>query len=286
MQNIVQALTITQSHNEPDVTLDYIQAFILAILQGLTEFLPISSSAHLILLPKLLGWQDQGLAFDVAVHVGTLLAVIAYLRPQLLAIMRGWINGWFGMKWNADGQLGWGIMLATIPIGLVGLLAENWIESSLRSPSVIALSTAVFAVLLWLSDRTAKHNQKNLTNLGLVAALFAGIAQVFALIPGASRSGVTMTALLALGYQRQDAARFSFLMAIPAILLPGLLKSIELANAPEPVAWSVILLGVTVSAFVAFWCIRWFMALVQNIGMLPFVIYRLLLAVVIWWALV
>jgi len=262
--------------------MDYFQAAVLAVLQGLTEFLPVSSSAHLILLPKLLGWQDQGLAFDVAVHVGTLLAVIAFLKPELMKIVPAWFAGWRQRHWDQHGQLGWLVILATIPVGLIGVLAGDWIEAVLRSPSVIAISTAVFAVLLWWSDRNAQANQQAIETLNWKSALTVGIAQAFALIPGTSRSGVTMTAMLALGYKRVDAAKFSFLLAVPTIALPGLLKFKELTSSQQAVAWDLLAFAVVVSAIVAFWCMRWFLRVIEKVGMMPFVIYRLLLAVGIW----
>ena len=266
--------------------MDIFQAIILAILQGITEFLPISSSAHLILLPKLLGWIDQGLAFDVAVHVGTLFAVIAFLKPELLKIVPAWFGGWKGFNWSQDGQLGWLVIVATIPVGLVGLLAGDWIELNLRSAAVIAIATVFFAILLWWSDRGAKDNTKQMNVLNWRTALFVGIAQALALIPGTSRSGITMTALLALGYQRVTAAKFSFLLAVPTIALGGLLKTSELISTDAPVAWDLLGIGIIVSALVAFWCMRWFLVIVERVGMLPFVIYRFVLAAFIWLVLV
>lgn len=266
--------------------MDIFQAVVLAILQGLTEFLPISSSAHLILLPELLGWQDQGLAFDVAVHVGTLFAVVAFLKPELVKIIPSWFAGWRKFDWDQQGQLGWLVVLATIPVGLIGFLAGDWIELVLRSPKVIALATAVFAVLLWWSDRNAQGNQKAMSGLTWKSALFVGGAQAFALIPGTSRSGVTMTALLAMGYQRVDAAKFSFLLAVPTIALPGLLKFKELSASSNAVAWDLLAIAVVVSALVAFWCMRWFLRVIEKVGMMPFVIYRMLLAMGIWLVLV
>ena len=262
--------------------MDIFQAFILAILQGITEFLPISSSAHLILLPQLLGWQDQGLAFDVAVHVGTLFAVVAFLKPELMKIVPAWFGGWKGFTWSQDGQLGWLVVIGTIPVGLVGLLAGDWIELNLRSAAVIAVSTVFFAILLWWSDKGAQDNHKQMTMLNWRTALFVGAAQALALIPGTSRSGITMTAMLALGYQRVTAAKFSFLLAVPTIALGGLLKTTELVSSTSPVAWDLLGVGIVVSALVAFWCMRWFLVVVEKLGMLPFVIYRFVLAAFIW----
>ncbi|NND81316.1 MAG: undecaprenyl-diphosphate phosphatase [Gammaproteobacteria bacterium] len=261
--------------------MDYTQSIILALLQGLTEFLPISSSAHLILLPQLLGWQDQGQAFDVAVHVGTLLAVVLFVRREIGRIVPAWLGGWRNRQWTQDGQLGWFIALATIPVGLVGLLASGWLELNLRQPMVIAISTAFFAILLWWSDRGATTAQRALPQLKWQHALLTGLAQALALIPGTSRSGITMTAMLALGYRREAAARFSFLLAVPVIALSGLFKTAELIAAPQPVVWGTLLSGVVVAAVVAYCSMHWFVKFVTRVGMLPFVVYRLLLALVI-----
>lgn len=257
------------------------QAVALAIVQGLTEFLPISSSAHLILVPELLGWQDQGLAFDVAVHVGTLLAVLAFLWPEIKRIVPAWLSGWLSKSWNTDGQLGWLVILATIPVGLVGLFAGGWIELNLRSAMVIAASTMVFGLVLAWADRGGNRNSKEMTSLSWKDTLIVGGAQALALIPGTSRSGITMTALLALGYTRTASARFSFLLAVPAIALPGLLKSAELASSAHAANWTIMGIGVAVSAIVAFLCMKVFMRFVERVGMLPFVIYRVFLSLVI-----
>lgn len=261
--------------------MDYFQALILAALQGLTEFLPISSSAHLILVPAFLGWPDQGLAFDVAVHVGTLIAVVYHFKQELVTIIRAWFGGWTTQSWNADGWLGWWLLVATIPVGLVGLLAGDWIEMNLRSALVIAGATLVFGLALGWADRRSSINNGSLQSLDLKQALLVGAAQAIALIPGTSRSGITMTVMLALGYSRTAAARFSFLLAIPAIALPGLLKGVELSQQTNPAAWDVLLIGILVSAVVALLCIRAFMRFVERIGMLPFVYYRIVLAIVI-----
>lgn len=261
--------------------MDFFQALVLAIVQGLTEFLPISSSAHLILVPELLGWQDQGLAFDVAVHVGTLVAVTAFLRNEIRAIVPAWFSGWGGFNWNTQGKLGWLVILATIPLGLVGLIGQDFIEHNLRSAMIIAASTLVFGLLLGWADRSGDANVKPIESLSWGQTLLIGGAQALALIPGTSRSGITMTAMLALGYSRVASARFSFLMAVPAIALPGLWKTVELADSTMPVAWGLLAVGAVVSAIVAFLCMQVFMRFVQQVGMMPFVIYRILLSIVI-----
>lgn len=261
--------------------MDYLQAIFLALLQGVTEFLPVSSSAHLILVPELLGWNDQGLAFDVAVHVGTLIAVITFLKNELQAIIPAWFIGWTSLAWDNNGKLGWLVVLATIPVGLVGLLAGDFIEANLRSAVIIAGATLLFGLLLGWYDRVGDANSKPMESLTWTQTLVVGIAQACALIPGTSRSGVTMTALLAMGYSRVAAAKFSFLLAVPAIALPGLLKGGELLASGQTVAWDLLLIGMLVSSLVAFWCMNWFMRFVQTVGMMPFVIYRILLAILI-----
>ncbi len=261
--------------------MDFFQAIVLAIVQGIVEFLPISSSAHLILVPEILGWTDQGLAFDVAVHVGTLLAVVVFLRKEIGQIVPAWLVGWKTYNWTADGQLGWLIIIATIPVGLIGLVFKDYIELNLRSSMVIAITTVFFGLVLGWADQKAEKNTKTIQNLDWRQTLVVGFAQAIALIPGTSRSGITMTAMLALGYTRIAAARFSFLMAIPAIALPGLLKANDLASADTMVSWSILTTGVCVSALVAFLCMNVFIRFVDRVGMMPFVVYRILLGLAI-----
>lgn len=257
------------------------QAIVLAIVQGITEFLPISSSAHLILVPEFLGWPDQGLAFDVAVHVGTLIAVVAFLRKEIAQILPAWFSGWYGFNWDTPGKLGWLVIIATIPVGLVGLLAGDLVEAHLRTAAVIAASTLVFAIALGWADRGGDQNITPMESLTWPQTLLVGCAQALALIPGTSRSGITMTALLALGYSREASARFSFLMAVPAIALPGLLKSAELVTTSASTDWVNLTIGIVVSAVTAFLCMQLFMRFIQRVGMTPFVIYRIVLALVI-----
>lgn len=266
--------------------MDYFQAIILAIVQGLTEFLPVSSSAHLILVPELLGWAEHSLTFDVAVHVGTLLAVVIFLRKEVTTIVPAWMNGWQSLQWNVNGLLGWWVILGTIPAGLVGLFLGDYIELNLRSALVIACTTLVFGILLGVADRQGKHNSRNMQSMTSTNALFVGLAQALALIPGTSRSGVTMTAMLAIGYSRVEAARFSFLLSIPIILLSGGFTLFELFEQKQSFNIGLLLLGSLVSAVIALVSMHWFIQLVQRVGMLPFVIYRLILAVIIFIVLV
>ncbi len=259
--------------------MDILQAIVLAFLQGLTEFLPISSSAHLILLPKLLGWQDQGSAFDVAVHIGTLTAVVVYFRKDVLAMLGAWFSSLRGKAMTDQARLAWYVILATIPVGLVGISIPDTIATQLRSPLVIAWATIVFALLIALAEKMAKENKHKVS---LSAAIVIGLFQAIALIPGTSRSGITITAGLLMGLSRDEAARFSFLLSIPVIALAGLLKTAELLQSPEPVMWHLMLIGILLSATVAYLTIAWFLALLERIGLGPFVWYRLLLGAVLF----
>jgi undecaprenyl-diphosphatase len=264
--------------------MEWWQAVILAIVQGLTEFLPVSSSAHLILPSHILGWPDQGLAFDVAVHVGTLMAVIWYFRTDIRQLSKGFVDTTFLSKPNQDGRLAWYIALATIPAGLLGLLLNGSIEEHLRDTAVIATTTIVFGLLLLFADN-CDNLQKKLSDMPLSQAMFIGMAQAIALIPGTSRSGITMTAAMLMGYERSAAARFSFLLSIPLILLAGGYKAFELFMDGSTVSWGLMAMGAAVSCFSAYICIYFFLKLIEQLSMLPFVIYRLLLGAFLFLAL-
>lgn len=253
--------------------------WILALIQGLTEFLPISSSAHLILVPKLLGWDDQGLSFDVAVHVGTLLAVLWYFRQELRQMGAGWWRSLSGRGLDADGRLAWAVLLATVPACIAALSFDAAVEQ-LRSPIVIAWATIGFGLLLGLADWFGPRRRDEQA-LGWWDALMIGLAQALALIPGTSRSGITMTAGLALGFTAAGAARFSFLLAIPIIMLAGLHETAALVAEPTHIGWGALAGGAAVSGVTAYLTIHYFLALVARVGMWPFVVYRLLLGVLL-----
>jgi len=264
---------------------DPIQAIVLALVQGLTEFLPVSSSGHLILVPKFLGWPDQGLPFDIAVHMGTLAAVVFYFRRDLAAILGAWFKSVAGAPASSESRLAWAILIAAIPVAIVGLLANDTIEGHLRdSPNAVAAALAFFGLLLWLADRLGR---KTLGDAGITwqRALFIGCAQALSLLPGTSRSGITMTAGLALGFTRTTAARFSFLLAVPSIGMAGAYEGLQLARGGHAIDWQPIALGAAVAAVSGFLCIHYFMKLIQRIGMLPFAIYRWALAAIVVYAL-
>jgi undecaprenyl-diphosphatase len=260
------------------------QVIILAIVQGLTEFLPISSSGHLVLVPVFLGWTDQGLAFDVAVHFGSLIAVVLFFRNDIYGLLRGSLQVLGGDASGLEGRMALGIALGTIPAALAGLAFAGWIEANLRSPAVIIFTLAGYAVLMIVADRFGKRT-RDIADVSIKDAVLIGMAQALALIPGTSRSGVTITTAMALGFERQDAARFSFLLAVPVILLASVYSLIGLLMTELEVAWSQLAIGVFVSAVVAYLSIEFFMRFVNKIGLLPFAIYRLGLAAVIFYVL-
>ena len=261
--------------------IDIYQALFLALVQGLTEFLPISSSAHLVIPSLVLGWADQGLAFDVAVHVGTLIAVLFYYREDLRRMADRWSRSLAGTPACDDSRLVWYLGLATVPAGVVGLLAGDFIEINLRTLPVIATTTLLFGVLLGIADRRTTATEFGRT-LGLTMAILIGCAQVLALVPGVSRSGVTMTAALLLGMDRQASARFSFLLSIPIIASAGLLKVWELVGGAAAVDWVSLGLGALVSGLAAYFCIAIFLRLLNKVGFMPFVYYRIVLAAILY----
>ena len=261
-----------------------VHVILLALIQGFTEFLPISSSAHLILPSVLLGWEDQGMAFDVAVHLGSLLAVLHYFRQEVVSLTLAWCGSIKNKRHTAESRLAWSIILATVPACIVGLLFGDLIASYLRSGWVIAVTTLVFGLLLWWADSRASL-LKDEYQVGWRGAVFLGCAQAVALIPGTSRSGITLTAGLMLGMTRSAAARFSFLMSIPIIFLAGSHQAAGLFNAGSSILWSVMGLGVLVSFISALACIHLFLALINRIGVLPFVLYRLSLGALLIWLL-
>ncbi|MDJ0880516.1 MAG: undecaprenyl-diphosphate phosphatase [Gammaproteobacteria bacterium] len=265
--------------------MDTIQIVLLAIVQGLTEFLPISSSAHLILVPVILKWPDQGLVFDVAVHVGSLSAVVFYFRHEIINMTQAWFGSVFQQQHNPESRLAWWVILATLPAVVAGLLFKDIVETDLRDPLVIAWATIGFGLLLGFADKMQRHLRDEYT-MSLKDVVIIGCFQALALIPGTSRSGITMTAGLFLGLNRDAAARFSFLLSIPLIIASGVFKTRDLIQSETPVEWNLLILAVILSAISAWLCIYFFLQLINRIGMMPFVIYRLLLGgllLVLFW---
>ncbi len=260
--------------------MDSLQIVLLAIVQGVTEFLPISSSAHLILLPQMLRWPDQGLVFDVAVHFGSLIAVVYYFRAEVRRMLSAWIRSLGGGERDRDSLLAWWVIIGTLPAILVGALLQGPIEVYLRSPWVVALASIGFGLLLLFADLRSERRRDEY-DLRLRDVLIIGCGQVLALIPGTSRAGITITFGLMLGMTRRGAARFSFLLAMPVIFASGALQTFRMLTEVSPISWADLLLGVVLSAISAGLCIHFFLRLVERVGMLPFVVYRVLLGLAI-----
>ena len=260
--------------------------FVLSVVQGITEFLPVSSSAHLILTPQLLGEADQGALIDVMAHAGSLLAVLIYFHRDIRSVAMGKVALIRG-KMTPGGRLALLVGLATPPALIAGgILYVTGTADLLRSPIIIAWSTLIFAIPLWLADRYGPRSSR-IESLSWMTAFLIGLAQVLAFIPGASRSGITMTAGRALGLTRTEAARFSMLMAIPIIAALGLAAMLELASGEiAGVSLTDGLIVASLSFVSALAAIAGLMALVERVGFLPFVLYRVALAValLIWFA--
>ena len=253
--------------------LDWLQITVLALIQGLTEFLPISSSGHLALTPQLFGWTDQGLAFDVAVHVGTLAAVLLYFKNDVWLMSRDWSYSLVTRQPTSNSRLAWWVIFATIPAIAFGLMINNGIEEMLRNPLIIAATTIGFGALLWYSDIKGKKIRDEYS-LSFKDIMIIGFAQAIALIPGTSRSGITITAALLIGLTPQAAARFSFLLSIPVILGAGLLKLKDLIESTHLVQWDAMIGGAVISFISAYIVIALFLKWINQIGMAPFALYR------------
>jgi undecaprenyl-diphosphatase len=267
--------------------MDLVQIVLLACVQGLTEFLPISSSGHLIVTPLLFGYALQSLAFDVAVHVGTLAAVVLYFRQELLQMT---VAAGLSLRTRSladpSARLAWMVVVATLPILALGFplkaLLELLREDARLIGLVIAGTTIGFGLLLWLADRIGRRLRDEYS-LGWTGALVIGLFQAIAIVPGTSRSGITMTAGLFIGLTRHAASRFSFLLSIPTILIAGLLETKALLESPGPVAWGELWLGAALSFAVAYLTIHFFLRFIERISMFPFVLYRIALGTLIFW---
>lgn len=257
-----------------------IQIVVLSLIQGLTEFLPVSSSAHLILGSKVLDWPDQGLVFDVATHLGTLFAVLVYFRKDIWGMVRPWLGSTESDETSR--RLGLTIVVASIPAILAGGLLHGWVESALRDTRVIAFSTIGFGLLLWWADARFARN-KVLADMNMKSGLMIGLAQMLALVPGTSRSGITITMGRMLGFDADSAARFSFLLSIPIIAAAGAYGVLQMLLKNAAIDWFQFGLAIGLSALAGWLCIAAFLALLQRVGLVPFVIYRLALGIALLW---
>jgi undecaprenyl-diphosphatase len=261
--------------------LSWLQAIVLGISQGLTEFLPISSTAHTLVVSRLLGWPDPGAAFTAVTQVGTELAVVIYFRNDIARILKAWFASLTraDQRTNPDAKMGWYVIIGTIPIGVAGLAFKSSIETTARNLWLVAASLIVMGVLLGLADRFAKHS-KTEADLNTKNAILFGLGQALALIPGVSRSGATITAGLAMGYKRDVAARYSFLLAIPAVFASAALTAGDIAS-DDFVNWPATIVATIVSFVVGFFVIAGLMKYLQTRTFLPFVVYRIVLGSVL-----
>jgi undecaprenyl-diphosphatase len=262
--------------------ISWLEAVILGVVQGLTEFLPISSSAHILIVSQLLGWEDPGAAFTAVTQIGTEIAVLIYFRRDIVRIVRAWwlslpsIRDRHSPAWtNVDAKMGWFVIVGSIPIVVLGLTFSHQIETAARNLYLVAVVLIVFGVVLGIADKLGEK-VKTLDKLTLRDGVLFGFGQALALIPGVSRSGATITAGLALGYTREAAARYSFLLAIPAVLGSGAYEATRL-NSAQSVAWGPTLLATVVAAVIGYSVIAWLLRWISTHSFTPFVVYRIAL---------
>lgn len=249
--------------------MSFFEAVVMGLVQGLGEFLPISSSAHLVLTPWIFGWKDPGLAFDVALHIGTLIAVLAYFWKDWILLAH---HGLLGRRTH-EGRMFWYLVVATIPGAAFGYFLEDYVATVFRNPVLIGILLIIMGILLYLADRFS-HAQKSLYHIGWKESFLIGVSQAFAVIPGVSRSGVTMTAGRLLGLDRETSARFSFLLSTPIIFGAGLVQFKDLTPADFTLPF---LTGILVSGAVGFMAIKFLLRFLVTNNFLIFVIYRFIL---------
>jgi undecaprenyl-diphosphatase len=261
------------------------EAVILGVVQGLTEFLPISSSGHLRIVPALFGWEDPGAAFTAVTQLGTMAAVVIYFARDIWRIANTWLRSVFNpaLRGELDARMGWYVILGTIPIVILGLVFQNQIEGVARDLRVIATTLIVLGIILLIADQRGP-SAKKIENLSFFDAMIFGFAQALALIPGVSRSGATMTAGLFLGYDRASAARYSFLLSIPAVVASGIfqLGDIGAGDGPSLAATALATLLAFISGYAS---IAWLLRYVSTHSFFPFVLYRVILGVLVWFLL-
>ncbi|WP_267245908.1 undecaprenyl-diphosphate phosphatase [Streptomyces sp. PR69] len=273
--------------------MSWFESFILGLVQGLTEFLPISSSAHLRLTAAFAGWEDPGAAFTAITQIGTETAVLIYFRKDILRILSAWTRSLTDkeMRSDHDAKMGWLVIVGSIPIGVLGLTLKDAIEGPFRDLRLIATTLIVLGLVLGIADRLAARDEtggrhravrerKTLQQLGIRDGLIFGMCQAMALVPGVSRSGATISGGLLMGYTREAAARYSFLLAIPAVLASG---AYELKDVGEGhVSWGPTIFATVIAFAVGYAVIAWFMKFITTKSFMPFVIYRVILGLVLF----
>jgi undecaprenyl-diphosphatase len=260
------------------VVSDLLQAVFLGILQGLTEFLPISSSAHLRIVPDLLGWGDPGAAFTAVIQIGTELAVLIYFRHDLWRIGSTWVRSLYRPEYRGqlDARMGWFIIIGSLPIVILGILLKDTIEEDFRSLWIIGTTLIVLGLILGIADRVSADRLR-IKDMRLRDAVLMGVAQSCALVPGVSRSGATISMGRFLGYEREAATRYAFLLAIPAVVGAGLFELKEIPNGENSYGWGPTIVATMVSFLIGYAAIAWLLRYVTTHSYLPFVIYRVVL---------
>jgi undecaprenyl-diphosphatase len=257
---------------------DYLQAVVLGTLQGLTEFLPISSSAHLRIFPELFGWGDPGAAFTAVIQIGTELAVLIYFREDIWRIGSAWLKSLFRPEYRGhlDARMGWFIIFGSLPIVVLGILLKDVIERDFRNLWIIGTTLIVLGIVLGIADRVGRTDRL-IKDMSLRDAVLMGLAQAMALIPGVSRSGATLSMGRFLGYDREAATRYAFLLAIPAVVGAGLFEIPEISGGDNLYGWGPTLLATVVSFVVGYAAIAWLLRYVSTRSYTPFVLYRVAL---------
>ena len=257
---------------------DFLQAVVLGVIQGLTEFLPISSSAHLRILPEIFGWGDPGAAFTAVIQIGTELAVLLYFREDIWRISTTWLKSLVKPEYRGhlDARMGWFIIIGSLPIVVLGILLKDVIESDFRSLWIIGTTLIVLGIILGLADRFG-GTERTIKNLTAKHAVLMGVAQACALIPGGSRSGATLSMGRFLGYDREAATRYAFLLAIPAVVGAGLFELKDIGSTDNPYGWTPTVVATIVSFVVGYAAIAWLLRYVSTRSYTPFVVYRVAL---------
>jgi undecaprenyl-diphosphatase len=263
------------------VPISWFEAIVLGLVQGITEFLPISSSAHIFVVSQLLGWQDPGAAFTAVSQIGTELAVIVFFRRDIARIISAWAQSLFkpALRSGIDARMGWYIIVGTIPIAVIGLIFSHQIETAARNLWLVSGTLIGFGIILGVADALGRHRLA-LANLNAKDGILFGLGQALALIPGVSRSGATISTGLALGYTREAAARYAFLLAIPAVVASGLYEATKIGSDPT-VEWGPTILATVIAFVTGFAVIAWLLRWVSTRSYLPFVIYRIALGLLL-----
>ncbi|WP_327131201.1 undecaprenyl-diphosphate phosphatase [Streptomyces sp. NBC_01343] len=275
--------------------MSWFESLVLGLVQGLTEFLPISSSAHLRLTAAFAGWQDPGAAFTAITQIGTEAAVLIYFRKDIARIISTWFRSLFtaSLRSDQDAKMGWLVIVGSIPIGVLGIAFKDQITGPARDLRLTATTLIVMGVVLGIADRLAARDEeggrhratrerKTLKELGVKDGLIFGLCQAMALIPGVSRSGATISGGLLLGFTREAAARYSFLLAIPAVLASGAFEIKDVVESPGHITWGPTIFATVIAFFVGYAVIAWFMKFISSKSFMPFVVYRIALGVALF----